>query len=90
MGDEANRPALEVRIEGMGFTGVSEAKDRAHVRSMHVRSLGGALVELVRTPPKGRARDQAPGAIVRSLMVPPWLGPRRAAPMEERVAADLR
>lgn len=89
VGDPDNQAALKARIEGMGFTDVSEMKDRNYFKSMYVRSPGGALVELAWTVPEGWAKDEAPDAIGRSLVFPPWFEHRRAELMEGLERADF-
>jgi glyoxalase family protein len=76
-GNEENQYALKARLEGMGYTDVSEQKDRNYFKSMYMRSPGGALFELAWTVPEGWAKDEAPDAIGRSLVFPPWFEDRR-------------
>ncbi|MFN4058578.1 MAG: glyoxalase [Roseinatronobacter sp.] len=45
-GTQENQIALKARLEGMGFTDVSEQKDRNYFKSMYVRAPGGALFEI--------------------------------------------
>lgn len=89
VGDEDNQAQIKARLEGMGFTDVSEMKDRNYFKSMYVRSPGGALFELAWTVPEGWAKDEAPGAIGRSLVFPPWFEHRRAELMEGLEPADF-
>lgn len=81
-GNEENQIALKARLEGMGFTDVSEQKDRNYFKSMYVRSPGGALFEIAWTVPEGWAKDEAPDAIGQSLVFPPWFEDRRAELMQ--------
>ena len=76
-GDEENQYALKARLEGMGYTDVSEQKDRNYFKSMYMRSPGGALFELAWTVPEGWAKDEAPDAIGKSLVFPPWFEDRK-------------
>lgn len=71
-GDEENQLKLRAHIEGLGFTDISEQKDRNYFKSCYVRSPGGALFELAWTTPQGWARDEAPGEIGKTLVFPPW------------------
>lgn len=89
-GDEENQVQLKARLEGMGFTDVSEQKDRNYFKSMYVRSPGGALFELAWTVPEGWAKDEAPGAIGKSLVFPPWFEHRRAELMEGLEQAEFQ
>ncbi|MGQ0566222.1 MAG: VOC family protein [Gemmobacter sp.] len=77
-GTEENQIALKARLEGMGFTDVSEQKDRNYFKSMYVRSPGGALFEIAWTVPEGWAKDEPADAIGKSLVFPPWFEDRRA------------
>lgn len=76
-GDEDNQYKLKARLEGMGYTDVSEQKDRNYFKSMYMRSPGGALFELAWTVPEGWAKDEAPDAIGKSLVFPPWFEGRK-------------
>ncbi len=75
--NEDNQYALKARLEGMGYTDISEQKDRNYFKSMYMRSPGGALFELAWTVPEGWAKDEPPGAIGESLVFPPWFEDRR-------------
>lgn len=75
---EDNQIALKARLEGMGYTDVSEQKDRNYFKSMYMRSPGGALFELAWTVPEGWAKDEPADAIGQSLVFPPWFESRRA------------
>lgn len=77
-GTEDNQHALKARLEGMGYTDVSEQKDRNYFKSMYMRSPGGALFELAWTVPEGWAKDEPADAIGKSLVFPPWFEDRRA------------
>ncbi|QYK40473.1 MAG: VOC family protein [Paracoccaceae bacterium] len=77
-GTEENQIALKARLEGMGFTDVSEQKDRNYFKSMYVRSPGGALFEIAWTVPEGWAKDEPVGQTGRSLVFPPWFEDRKA------------
>ncbi|MCA0204200.1 glyoxalase [Pararhodobacter sp.] len=71
-GDEDSQLKLRAHIEGLGFTDISEQKDRMYFKSCYVRSPGGALFELAWTTPEGWAKDEAPGEIGKTLVFPPW------------------
>jgi glyoxalase family protein len=77
-GNEDNQLQLRAHIEGLGFTDISEQKDRNYFKSCYVRSPGGALFELAWTTPEGWAKDEPPGAIGKTLVFPPWLNDREA------------
>lgn len=75
-GDEGNQLKLRAHIEGLGFTDISEQKDRNYFKSCYVRSPGGALFEIAWTTPQGWASDELPNAIGKTLVFPPWLKDR--------------
>ncbi|WP_322889076.1 MULTISPECIES: glyoxalase [unclassified Yoonia] len=77
-GDEDNQMALRAHIEGLGFTDISEQKDRMYFKSCYVRSPGGALFELAWTVPGGWAKDEPADAIGQTLVFPPWFADRQA------------
>ncbi len=77
-GNEENQMALRAHIEGLGFTDISEQKDRMYFKSCYVRSPGGALFELAWTVPEGWAKDEPADAIGQTLVFPPWFEDRRA------------
>ena len=76
-GNEENQMKLRAHIEGLGFTDISEQKDRNYFKSCYVRTPGGALVEIAWTVPEGWAKDEAPGAIGKTLVFPPWFADRK-------------
>ena len=77
-GDEENQMSLRAHIEGLGFTDISEQKDRMYFKSCYVRSPGGALFELAWTVPGGWAKDEPADAIGQTLVFPPWFADRQA------------
>jgi glyoxalase family protein len=77
-GDEENQYALKARLEGMGYTDISEQKDRNYFKSMYMRSPGGAMFELAWTVPEGWAKNEPADAIGKSLVFPEWFESRRA------------
>lgn len=81
-GNEENQMKLRAHIEGLGFTDISEQKDRMYFKSCYVRSPGGALFELAWTTPEGWAKDEPADAIGSTLVFPPWFEDRK----EEMIA----
>jgi glyoxalase family protein len=77
-GDEDNQLKLRAHIEGLGFTDISEQKDRNYFKSCYVRSPGGALFEIAWTTPQGWASDEPPDAIGKTLVFPPWFKDRES------------
>lgn len=88
-GDEESQMKLRAHIEGLGFTDISEQKDRNYFKSCYVRSPGGALFELAWTTPEGWAKDEAPGQIGKTLVFPPWFKDREAELREGLEAAEF-
>ena len=81
---ETEQTAIKAHLEGMGFTDVSEIKDRNYFHSIYCRSPGGVLVEIA-TSDIGFAIDEPKEHLGEKLLLPPWFEPRRAeiiAPLE--------
>lgn len=76
-GNEENQMSLRAHIEGLGFTDISEQKDRMYFKSCYVRSPGGALFEIAWTVPGGWALDEPADAIGSTLVFPPWFADRK-------------
>jgi glyoxalase family protein len=76
-GTEENQIKLKAQLEGMGFTDVSEQKDRNYFKSMYVRSPGGALFEIAWTTPEGWTKDEPAGHTGETLVFPAWFEDRR-------------
>jgi glyoxalase family protein len=64
--------------EELGYTDVSEVKDRNYFHSIYVRSPGGVLLECAATVPGGFAKDEAFSQLGQHLLLPEWFEPRRA------------
>ncbi|RJG39968.1 VOC family protein [Mesorhizobium sp. DCY119] len=77
-GNEENQLKLKAHLEGLGFTDVSDQKDRNYFKSCYVRSPGGALFEIAWSVEGGWARDEPPGEIGTTLVFPPWFENRKA------------
>jgi len=77
-GNEENQLKLKAHIEGLGFTDVSDQKDRNYFKSCYVRSPGGALFEIAWTVEGGWAKDEPPGQHGTTLVFPPWFENRKA------------
>jgi glyoxalase family protein len=72
-----NQMELKLYIEGLGYTDVSDVKDRQYFNSCYVRTPGGPLFELAVSKPESWAIDEAADALGRRFMLPPWLEDRR-------------
>jgi glyoxalase family protein len=77
-GDEENQLRLKAHLEGLGFTDVSDQKDRNYFKSCYVRSPGGALFEIAWTVPGGWTLDEPAGQTGKTLVFPPWFEDRKA------------
>ena len=75
--NEENQLTLKAHLEGLGFTDVSDQKDRNYFKSCYVRSPGGALFEIAWSVEGGWALDEPPGKIGTTLVFPPWFEDRR-------------
>lgn len=81
---EKEQTVVKAHLEGLGYTDVSEIKDRNYFHSIYCRSPGGILCE-VATCDIGFAIDEPAEHLGESLLLPPWFEPRRAeivAPLE--------
>lgn len=84
--DLAHQDALGEALRARGLA-VSPRRDRRYFHSIYVREPGGVLLEIATDAP-GFAVDEAPGALGRSLRLPPEHEPRR--PEIERRMPRLR
>lgn len=81
---EREQTEIKLHLEGLGYTDVSEIKDRNYFHSIYCRSPGGVLCE-VATCDIGFAVDEAADQLGEQLLLPPWFEDRRAeivAPLE--------
>ena len=76
-GDEENQLKLKAHLEGLGFTDVSDQKDRNYFKSCYVRSPGGALFEIAWSVEGGWALDEPADKIGTTLVFPPWFEDRK-------------
>ena len=58
-------------LVGLGFTDVSDVKDRGYFFSVYMRSPGGALVELAYSTPVGFLIDEAQEELGTHMCIPP-------------------
>ncbi|KAF9123006.1 hypothetical protein BGX30_001675, partial [Mortierella sp. GBA39] len=73
--DNAEHEAWRERVSVNGFD-VTPIKDRQYFNAIYFREHGGILFEIATDPP-GFARDEAPDALGRKLMLPEWFEPQR-------------
>ena len=69
--DHAQQNELKGFLEGIGFTDVSDVKDRGYFDSIYVRTPGGALFEATVSHVDGFTSDERPEAIGREVMISP-------------------
>jgi glyoxalase family protein len=82
--NDEEQALVKAYLEGMGYTDVSESKDRNYFHSIYVRMPGGVLFE-VATTDIGFATDEPLDQLGQKLLLPPWFEDRRAeivAPLE--------
>jgi glyoxalase family protein len=67
-----NQDALKFEIEGVGYTDISELKDRTYFKSVYVRTPAGALFELAVTDDEGGWDcDEPAEELGKNFMLPP-------------------
>jgi glyoxalase family protein len=74
---------LKDYLEGLGYTDVSESKDRNYFRSIYTRMPGGVLFEMAYSI--GFEVDELKDKLGHQMLLPPWFESRRAeilAPLE--------
>jgi glyoxalase family protein len=88
--DFAAQDAVKARLEALGFTDVSERKDRGYFFSIYVRSPSGALFEATVSKPEGFLIDEPYASLGRSFQVPPVFAERKREILEflEPLAAE--
>jgi len=75
---EENQQVVKDWIVGLGFTDVSDRKDRGYFFSCYCRSPGGLLVELAYSTPEGFLIDEAADELGTHMCIPPHWEHRRA------------
>jgi glyoxalase family protein len=73
-----NQLAVKDWVVGLGFTDVSDVKDRGYFFSVYMRSPGGALIELAYSTPEGFLIDEAEDELGTHMCIPPHWEDRRA------------
>ncbi len=90
MEDHANQDAVKFDIEGVGYTDISELKDRTYFKSVYVRTPAGALFELAVTTPLGWATDESPNELGSAFQVPPQFEAQREEIMAQLEPIEVR
>jgi glyoxalase family protein len=75
--DYDTQTAVKSHLEGIGFTDVSERKDRGYFESIYVRTPGGALFEATVSKPEGFLIDEPYDQLGRTFQVPPQFAGQR-------------
>ncbi|MCU1785208.1 VOC family protein [Pseudomonas sp. 13B_2.1_Bac1] len=75
---------VKLHLEGLGYTDVSDRKDRGYFDSVYVRTPGGALFEATVSKPKGFLVDETYEDLGKTIQVPPQMAARA-----EEIAAYL-
>jgi glyoxalase family protein len=73
-----NQAIVKDWIVGLGFTDVSDVKDRGYFFSVYMRSPGGALIELAYSTPQGFLIDEPEDELGTHMCIPPHWEDRRA------------
>jgi glyoxalase family protein len=73
-----NQQEVKDWIVGLGFTDVSEAKDRGYFFSMYCRSPSGLLVEIAYGTPQGFLIDESADELGTHMCIPPHWESRRS------------
>ena len=73
-----NQQVVKDWIVGLGFTDVSDSKDRGYFFSCYCRSPGGLLVEIAYSTPEGFLIDEAADELGTHMCIPPHWENRRA------------
>lgn len=68
---------VKFHLEGLGFTDVSEMKDRGYFDSVYVRTPGGALFEATVSKPQGFLVDEPYEKLGTTMQIPPFFANRR-------------
>ena len=75
--DYDTQTTVKSHLEGIGFTDVSERKDRGYFESIYVRTPGGALFEATVSKPEGFLIDEPYEELGRTFQVPPQFAGQR-------------
>ena len=73
-----NQLVVKDWLVGLGFTDVSDVKDRGYFFSVYCRSPGGILIELAYSTPEGFLIDEAADELGTHMCIPPHWEDRRA------------
>ncbi len=68
---------VKFHLEGLGYTDVSDVKDRGYFESVYVRTPGGALFEATVSKPEGFLIDEPYEKMGTSMQIPPFFANRK-------------
>ena len=69
---------VKADLEGLGFTDVSDSKDRKYFHSVYFRTPGGALFEAAYSIPESFEIDEPMDKLGTEFQLPPWLEDKKA------------
>jgi glyoxalase family protein len=78
VGSAENQAVVKDWIVGLGYTDVSDVKDRGYFFSVYLRTPGGALFELAYSTPQGFTIDESADELGTHMCIPPHWEDRRA------------
>ena len=81
--DHDAQSKVKFHLEGLGFTDVSEMKDRGYFDSVYVRTPGGALFEATVSKPQGFLVDEPYEKLGTAMQIPPFFANRREELLEK-------
>jgi glyoxalase family protein len=76
--DAANQERIKDWIVGLGYTDVSDVKDRGYFHSVYLRTPSGALFELAVSTPEGFLIDEREDELGTHMCIPPHWEDRRS------------
>ena len=77
VGSAEEQQKVKDYLEGIGYTDVSDSKNRNYFHSIYVRTPGGTLFEAAYSVPESFAKDEKLEALGSEFQLPPWLEDRR-------------
>ncbi len=77
VGSHDEQSAVKSFLEGLGYTDVSDVKDRGYFDSIYVRTPGGPLFEATVSKPRGFATDEPPTRLGARIMISPQFEEQR-------------
>ena len=78
VGTSENQLRVKDYIVGLGYTDVSDVKDRGYFFSVYLRTPGGALFELAYSTPQGFTIDESEDELGTHMCIPPHWEDRRS------------